>query len=189
MTDPLLLIISGLPATGKTTLARRLADHFSLPAMYKDTIKETLCDVTGSSSLVASRKLGQASILLLYQFAEALLQARQPCLIESFFYPELARQDLLNLQAHCPFVPLEIHCHTNISTIFERYEKRFLAGARHPCHLDSRHIQAFKESMPFRPELALPLTLSNQVIELDTTDFAAIDYAALCAQIQPYLNS
>lgn len=33
---PTLIIVSGLPATGKSTLARRLATHFALPLMTKD---------------------------------------------------------------------------------------------------------------------------------------------------------
>ena len=39
---PLVLIISGPPCTGKTTLARRLATDLGLPLMCKDTIKEVL---------------------------------------------------------------------------------------------------------------------------------------------------
>lgn len=36
---PLLLIITGHPGSGKTTLAHRLAADFKLPLIYKDGIK------------------------------------------------------------------------------------------------------------------------------------------------------
>ena len=40
MNGPLLIIVSGLPATGKTTISKELAKEFSLPSIGKDTIKE-----------------------------------------------------------------------------------------------------------------------------------------------------
>lgn len=36
------VLITGAPAAGKTTLARELADRLSLPVLSKDRIKETL---------------------------------------------------------------------------------------------------------------------------------------------------
>jgi uridine kinase len=35
---PLLILITGSPCTGKTTLARRLAERLSRPLMAKDTM-------------------------------------------------------------------------------------------------------------------------------------------------------
>jgi adenylate kinase family enzyme len=39
-----IVIVSGPPASGKSSLASRLATDFSLPAITKDGIKETLLD-------------------------------------------------------------------------------------------------------------------------------------------------
>jgi shikimate kinase len=35
-----LIIVTGAPAAGKTTVGRRLAEAFGLPFIYKDGIKE-----------------------------------------------------------------------------------------------------------------------------------------------------
>ncbi|MFI5523786.1 hypothetical protein [Streptomyces platensis] len=38
------VLVNGLPAAGKTTLARALADALTLPLFSKDAVKETLAD-------------------------------------------------------------------------------------------------------------------------------------------------
>ncbi|WP_425432548.1 AAA family ATPase [Hydrococcus rivularis] len=43
----LLILISGLPCTGKTTLARKIAQKLQLPLVCRDDIKESLFDSLG----------------------------------------------------------------------------------------------------------------------------------------------
>lgn len=47
--SPQVILVNGLPATGKTTLARRIATDLRLPLLAKDAIKETLFDTLGWS--------------------------------------------------------------------------------------------------------------------------------------------
>lgn len=44
MPAPVLILISGAPCTGKTTIAQHLAGKFQLPVVHKDDIKERLFD-------------------------------------------------------------------------------------------------------------------------------------------------
>lgn len=183
---PALLIVAGLPATGKTTLARRIATQFTLPLIAKDSIKETLGEVLGCDDLAESRRLGRASIVLLYQFAQILLEACQSCLIEGYLYPNLAAQDLDALQQRCPFQALQIYCSTSPSIIVRRYQQRLESGQRHSVHMDASYLQAVDPTI--QPELFRPLPLNCPLIEIDTTDFATINYAALFTQIQMFLT-
>ena len=43
-----ILLVSGAPASGKSTLARALAQIFAYPLISKDTIKESLFDSLGT---------------------------------------------------------------------------------------------------------------------------------------------
>ncbi|MFL5695013.1 MAG: AAA family ATPase [Ktedonobacteraceae bacterium] len=186
VSHPVLVIVGGLPATGKTNLAQRIAAHFVLPLMIKDCIKEVLCDVLGCADLPQSQKVGQASMLLLYQFAEAVLATQQSCVIESPFHPEFSTSDLLKLQQRCPFTPLQIHCRTDNAVLIERWRQRIASGERHPGHMDS--LRGFDVNITHMQEHSHPLALDGLVIELDTTSFESIDYAALFAQMEHMLH-
>jgi len=60
------ILITGHPATGKTTLAHYLAQELGLPLLYRDGLKETLADHLGWSTDEWSLKLGAATWELLY---------------------------------------------------------------------------------------------------------------------------
>jgi 2-phosphoglycerate kinase len=54
---PLLVLVSGSPGSGKTTLARRLAADLVMPLLGKDTIKEALGDARVVDSVQRSQVL------------------------------------------------------------------------------------------------------------------------------------
>lgn len=62
---PQLVIVSGAPGAGKSTLAAPLAIALGLPLLAKDTIKEAVRDALGdldADPLVSSRRLGGTSM-------------------------------------------------------------------------------------------------------------------------------
>ncbi|HWS64347.1 MAG TPA: AAA family ATPase [Steroidobacteraceae bacterium] len=71
MTD--LMIILGCPASGKTTLARRLAAELTVPILSKDDIKEALFDVLGFADRERSRRLSDACFAAQLRMAETQL--------------------------------------------------------------------------------------------------------------------
>ena len=44
------ILVTGIPASGKSTMARFLAEAFGLPVISKDRIKECLYDTMGFRS-------------------------------------------------------------------------------------------------------------------------------------------
>ena len=137
---PFVLIVTGPPASGKTTLGRQLAARLGLPLLSKDLFKETLFDELGWSDREWSRRLGMASMALLFRSAAALLEAGQSVALESNFYPELATADLLQLaeKFDCRFV--QVVCTASGPTLAARYVQRIVTGERHPGHTESEPL-------------------------------------------------
>lgn len=183
---PTLIIVSGLPGAGKSTLSQRLADHFQLPLIQKDMIKETLCDLLECTTLPQSQLYGRASMALLYQFAEVMLKRGYTCIIESTFHPTFSVPDLLQLQHHCPFLPLQIYCRAEVVVLAERVKRRWESGQRHRGHME--HLRVFDPTHPISPDYLQPLPLDGYTIEVNTTDFETIDYQHLFTQIQLILH-
>ncbi len=179
---PLLVIVLGPPASGKTTLARRLAAGLSWPLMTKDMIKEELYEVLGGEDIEQSRRLGHASIMLLLQFAEVQVAAQRSCLVECNFRRRWHNVHFRALQERYPYEPLQVLCRASHSVLAERYRRRAESGERHPVHMDAGRLGEYDEALV--REQSVPLEIGGRVIEVDTTDFAAIDYAALVEQIR-----
>jgi 2-phosphoglycerate kinase len=71
-TEPLVVLVGGPPASGKTTLAGRLASELGLPLIAKDGLKETLLDaVEGDVDLRRSQTLGRAAFALVWHVLES----------------------------------------------------------------------------------------------------------------------
>ena len=116
-----LIIITGLPGTGKTTLGKKLAEGLKLPFICKDDIKELLFNGLGWQDREWSKKIGGSSYDLLYYITESLLKAEKSLIIETNFNPKFANQKFLDLKEKYDFVPLQIRCITDGEILLERF--------------------------------------------------------------------
>jgi len=87
MPNTRVVVITGLPGSGKTTLARELAARWQLPLIAKDLIKEPLLDALGAANAEQSRRLSDASFAVLFDVARELVAAGVSCLLEGNFRP------------------------------------------------------------------------------------------------------
>ena len=88
------ILITGLPASGKTTFAMHLGQELGLPMLSKDRIKEILYDTLGFQSPEEKVSLSIAGTSLLYYYAESLMRAGQSFILENNFENVLKPQRL-----------------------------------------------------------------------------------------------
>jgi predicted kinase len=82
---PLLVVMTGPPAAGKTTIARAVADRLGWPLVAKDPIKETLAEALDVRGRAASQRLGVATFDVLFHVLDELLRAGVSTVAEGNF--------------------------------------------------------------------------------------------------------
>lgn len=136
---PLLIVISGAPGSGKTTLAHHLGDALRLPVLCKDDLKEVLYDTVGATDVETSARLGRASIVLLTTIAARLLSAGTSAMIEANFHWDKLAHELAPLATVATI--LVLHCDGDPDVIARRYIDRAHSGGRHPGHTNQDDIR------------------------------------------------
>jgi predicted kinase len=187
LSRPTLVIVSGAPGSGKTTLAHRLALDLRLPLLSKDELKEALADAMGvPPDVPASMRLGAGAYAMLYLVAQQLLQARIGLIIESNFRRGVSEKELRPLLAWSD--PGLIHCAAAPEVVLRRYAERPASEDRHPAHLDAQRAAALADDLAAGrfepPELRIPTFVVDTANGWrpsyeDVRDFAAALRASL----------
>jgi predicted kinase len=186
VTLPLVVIVAGPPCTGKTTLARRLARDLGLPYVGKDDIKERLFDSLGWNDRAWSKKLGVASMDLLYYMIESQVAAGRSLVAESNFKAEFDSRRFQDIARRCPFEAVQIQCRTEGALLLDRFRARDRSGERHPGHVGSdRDDEVAAVLLRGRHD---PLDLPGEILEVDTTDFARVQYGDIRAAVASHLR-
>lgn len=185
MKIPVLVIVSGPPGAGKTTISRRLGAALGVPVIAKDDIKESLFGSLGWSDRVWSRKLGAATWNLLFLLLDRFLEAGTSFVMESNFDRRLHAEELSKRTCANDFRLIEVHCTAAAQTLARRYRERQLSGDRHPGHEGTDYVgddDAFVAEIAKRQHI--PLGTASLTLEVDTNDTEAVDLEGIIARIR-----
>ena len=160
------VVVSGPPASGKSTLATALAAELDLPLLAKDVVKDALVDALGATDLPRSRELGTAAVHVLLAVAATAGRG----VLESVWYP----------YAHAPLAALptplvEVFCRCAPDQLRARFAAR--AATRGGGYFDAERDPAEL----WNADVGAPVAGGWPVLEVDTT--SRPDVAALARRI------
>lgn len=189
------VLVTGIPAAGKSTAAAYLSRALALPLLSKDSVKELLYDRLGFSSREEKVRLGLAAMDAMYYAAGQLLAAGQPVILENNF-ENASREGLAALLGRYDCTAITVAMTGDYAAVYRRFCERDKSPDRHPGHV-------FNDHYPHEPLSAPPLVISfdryvesitsrgmdsftanGPRITVDTTDVSRVDLAALAQQVR-----
>lgn len=194
-----LVIIAGMPASGKTTFSRKLSAALGYPVLEKDEIKEELFDVIGFENYAQKRLMDTAATAVLLRCADSLLAGGQSLIMVNNFRKDAEEAVERLLEKHncsCVFVFFG----GDGDVFYQRYVERDNLHLRHLGHVLQEHY-------PPHPGDALEYTMTREEfaekfeklgmnefqvkgirrIDVDATYPQKIDVEALTEQIRKEL--
>lgn len=176
------ILVTGIPAAGKSTMAEIMAERLKLPVISKDIVKELLFDNVGFRSRAEKVNLGIASMEIMYYVAGQLMKAGQSFILENNFEYS-SEHGIKNL----------------FKVIYQRFLERQSSPDRHRGHVVNDCYPETEESASKNPKIT-SVSYENYVhgieqrgfdaflvdgrqIKVDTTDFSKIDMEELFSQI------
>jgi glucokinase len=131
------LLVNGVPASGKTTVARAAAEARGWPLLALDTIKEAFFEHLGTGDRDFNRMLGKASYQAIFA-AIADFPTGTTTIVDAWF--GFQPRDVLegHLTRAGITMTAEIWCHAPAKIIGERYRARL--AHRHAGHLGESYV-------------------------------------------------
>jgi predicted kinase len=155
-----LIVVSGAPGTGKSTVARELGSGLRFCVLSLDPIKETLADILGLGDEDWSNRVGDAAAEVVFRLASGF-----PDAIAEGWWRGTRRDRAVTEFAGA----VEVFCHCDPALAASRVAARRGAG-RHPIHRDvinpvgvgsADHIARLAAAVT-------PLGLGGLLVEVDT---------------------
>lgn len=194
-----LLIIAGMPASGKSTVSARISEHFGYPIIEKDAIKEQLFDTIGFNCYAEKRRLDVAATAVLLRVVDDLLTGGVSHIIVNNFRADASDEVKALIDKHNAKV-VTLFFKGDADVFFQRYVERDRRGARHIGHAVQEHYpprpgdptthemsrEEFREKFEM---LGMDnFNIGGKRIEIDATYPQKIDTDALISKIEAAFN-
>jgi predicted kinase len=176
-----LIVVTGPPASGKSSVAQALRNELHWPLIGKDIIKERLFDAFGWSDLAWSKKLSAASYALMFDHADELAAAQSSFILEGNFRSGVHDERFAAL-TRAGGTWIQVFCNADRQLLAERFMARARRDERHPGHRDVENQDAIQADLV--NEVQQPLDIGGRMIRFDTTILSDTKIAGVVREVR-----
>ena len=183
---PKLLVVTGLPASGKTWLVTEISKALNVPLFTKDQIKIELLESLGKKDRAWDRQIGIAAVRLQFKLAENLLTKNCSAILESNFKEEFDAPAIRDLIEKTASDCMQIVCGAKGEILIERFSNRESSAERSTLQF-ATNVDEWKPKL--KKGFDEPLRLPGKVFSVDTTDFSNLDLSSILSAVNEFLSS
>lgn len=196
--DRVLILLAGLPGTGKTYLSNILKDFFgAFHMLSQDDLKEYYCDLYGYNNLEEKREVEKTAWAKYYEIMEQQMQAGSN-IISDYPFSQKQKPHIQKLAEGYGYRVLTIRLIADLDVLFERQKKRDLDPTRHLSHIVTSYQKG--QELADRSKADNLLTYEEfikrcttrgydtfelgKLYEVDVTDYTKVNYSKLLEEIK-----
>ena len=188
----IMILISGLPATGKTSFAQWLSAEMRVPLLSRERFINRFTDI---SNIVFEdeerrRTLGHGYLSGLYWFfCEEIMRSSSPLIIE-FAFKSKMKEIIKRLVVKYEYQTINVHFDSSIDLSLRRFLEKIRDNsdsAGLPVEISLEKINRITENEVQKD--IKNFRFGNRVIYVDATDFANVSYSDIADKIRQNMPS
>ena len=171
-----LILVAGMPRTGKTTFANYLTEKLKITSIYVDKVKELIWDKTyfEKSIWLEIQKYGarNLSLDLACHFCEMLMKSGSSIIFENIW---INADKLKNMVEKYDYKVITVLLDGDVEIIHKRFLERENTPERHPSIITNSQftdLDVFRKAT----QIFRDFNFGNAKIIVDTSDFSKVDY-------------
>ena len=195
------ILVAGMPASGKSTIAVRISESLGIPMLSKDSIKEVLFDDLGFHSRAEKVQLGTAAMHILYYAAAQLMKVGKPFILENNFEDASIPGIMALLETH-HYTAVTVRLTGDPEVIYRRFAARDLSDTRHRGHVVNdcypeppgaplenptrKSYEQFLDDIAARGYTRFQA--NGPMLEVDVTDLSELDFPRLMGSLTGFVQ-
>jgi predicted kinase len=168
MNKPLLMVVTGSPASGKTTFAHILADKIHCPLLSRDELKEGLINTLNLAHTQLDKSVDLHVYDTFFETIDLLISKGISIIVEAAFQDKLWRPKLLNLLDKAEIKI--IICKTQFDLIKKRFTNRLSNNPDREKFHGAQSLHLSKEQFTSLTENYEPVNIDAATLHVDTTE-------------------
>lgn len=171
------ILITGVPAAGKSYLAEYLSKYLLIPSISKDSIKEILFDTIGFCTKEEKLHLNTVSVRIMFYCAERFMKCGQEFILENNF-EDTAKKEIQRLLEQYDYKSITVMMNGDCNELYKRFCIRDKSDKRHPGHVIKDFYPRNIEKCDYES-----ITLEEFVNKIRTRGMDTFDVGEICFNI------